>query len=106
MSENDKVPELITKLIYDTNSNRIFWNGGGMGDLEEYHAEYADRYQLFFRVDYSKGTLYHLALSEKDGTRLLNVNGVIDLVDLHEAIQSQTGQSRKLGDAIEHILQS
>ena len=103
MSDNDRIPELITKLIYDTNCNRIPWNGGIIRGRGEFHADYANRYRLFFLAEYPKGTSYLLQLSKiDDGTTLLYLTDSI-LIDLYDAIVAQGGHC-KLNDAIEDIL--
>ena len=102
MSDNDKIPELITKLIYDTNSNRIPWSGGIISGRGEFHADYANRYRLLFVAEYPKGTSYLLELSKDDGTTLLHLVDS-NLIDLHDAILAQGGHGQ-LDDAIEEIL--
>jgi hypothetical protein len=104
MNEKKKVIELITKLIYDTNDNRITWCGdfSGKRDGEVFTADYDNRYCLSLYVGNPKGS-FHLALSESNGARLLDYFDA-GLSDLYEAILEQTGYGRKIDEAIAHIL--
>jgi hypothetical protein len=101
MNDNEKVFQLITKLIYDTNSNKLCWTCVENGDCWRYHAYY-DKYELDFSSFRPKGTFYSLRLLE-NGNQLLEIQNLNSLSDLHDAIQDQTGCG-KIDDAIDYIL--
>ena len=104
MSNDRTQIELITKLIFDTKSNRISWSGSGSnGGCGEYHAVYDNCYRLDFSVGFPMGTCYDLRLSEINGDQLLEITSINSLSDLHDAIRLQGGYS-KVDDAIAHIL--
>jgi hypothetical protein len=97
-SHDHKVFELITKLILDTNNNRIRWIlGQNDGNCENYYANYDNRYQLIFCFSPTRS----LELC-KNGNSLLLIND-IDLSYLHNAIRRQVG-STDIEEAIDDIL--
>ncbi|MDR1491682.1 MAG: hypothetical protein LBT05_03015 [Planctomycetaceae bacterium] len=102
MNDDEKVFQLITKLIYDTNSNKIYWSCEENGNHWQYHASYENKYELDFCSFHPKGTLYVLRLLE-NRNQLLEIQNLNSLSDLHDAIQEQTGCG-KIDDAIDYIL--
>jgi len=104
ISNDRKIFELITKLIYDTINNRIQWHGENSGSGGEYHADYDDLYHLVFRMVFSKVKSYRLILSDKNGTIFPEIVDINSLSDLYDSILDQTGYGDKMDNAIEHIL--
>jgi len=112
MSGTRRVIELITKLIRDTNDNRIYWRPElppRQGVKEIFLADYDDLYKLVFQVFspvqvFSPEDVYHLSLSDTNEVKLLDYSDSV-LSDLYDVILAQGG-SDKLDEAIEHILQS
>jgi len=108
MSDDKKIIMLITKLICDTNDNRISWKRKFLrkpkGLREYYFADYDDSYKLTFLVDNSI-SFFHLSLSDNNGTKLLNYTDS-GLSDLYDVILAQAWGNSKLDEALEHILNS
>jgi len=104
ISDDRKIFELITKLIFDTHDRRITWRDGNSGGCGEYHADYDDLYHLVFRVVFSKIKSYRLMLLDKNGTPFHEIVDINSLSDLYEAILEQTGDGNKIDEAIDHIL--
>jgi len=105
ISDDRKIFQLVTKLIFDTINNRIQWRGGDSGSGAEYHADYDDLYHLVFHVVFAKVWSYRLILTKKNGQPFPEITDIRCLSDLYDSILDQTGDGGKMDAAIEHILQ-
>ena len=114
MSEEKKIIKLITKLICDTNDNRIFWSKNIVKSAfynsptgtADYYAEYNERYYVILRVELYPDNCFSLRLLLKDkiGTQLLDYTDS-GLSDLYNVVLKQVDDS-ELNKAIDVILNS